>query len=486
MSPSLTNELWRRGELSWKLHAAQLVLDETFRNRKNQLFVGNCSRQWGKSFWAVTKAIETCIRTPFAQVRYGAAFQSDLKDFIIPAFDKVLDDAPDDVKGKKVGNFYIFPNGSRIKLVGLDKNPNGLRGNTLDLIIIDECAFVSNLDYIYESVIVPSTLHRPNCPIIFISTPPSTPAHPFRKYVAKAELESSYVKLDIYSNPLITQEYIDRMARELGGFESTAFKREFLCMFVRDDDAAIVREWKEEFVQEVERDEFYQYYHKYVGMDLGRTHFTALIFGYYDFKKAKLIIEDELTMPGKAWTTLTLKDSIKQKEKELWKNDESPKDVNGTNVPFRRISDNNNPHLIIDLTSLHNLWFFETDKESLEAMVNEVRLMVASGQIIVHPRCKQLIGCLAYGEWDEKRKEFEESKVGYGHYDHLAALIYLVRNLSKSTNPIPITHGHVNQSSWLGNVKDQRHHSQNAREISKALSPKRATVATLNRKRGFR
>jgi hypothetical protein len=77
-----------------------------------------------------------------------------------------------------MGHYYIFPNGSRIKLVGLDKNPNGLRGNTLDLIVIDECGFVTNLDYIYKSVIIPATLHRPNCKIIMISTPPSTPAHP--------------------------------------------------------------------------------------------------------------------------------------------------------------------------------------------------------------------------------------------------------------------------------------------------------------------
>lgn len=222
--------LWLRGNLSWKHHAAQKALDETFRNAQGQLFVGNCSRQWGKSYWAVTKAIEVCLKNPKSQVRYGAAFQSDLVDFIIPAFEKIIDDAPASVKPRKVGNFYVFPNGSRIKLVGLDKNPNGLRGNTLDLIIIDECGFVGNLDYIYKSVIIPATLHRPNCKIIFISTPPSTPAHAFVDYVQKAESEGSYVKLDIFSNPLITPDDIDRMAKEMGGRDSTTFRRECLCI----------------------------------------------------------------------------------------------------------------------------------------------------------------------------------------------------------------------------------------------------------------
>jgi len=122
------NKLWQLGNLSWKLHAAQRTLEETYHAVKGQLFVGNCSRQWGKSFWAVKIAVETAIKNPKAQIRYGAAFQSDLVDFIIPAFEKIMDDAPKEVKGRKVGHYYLFPNGSRIKLVGLDKNPNGLRG----------------------------------------------------------------------------------------------------------------------------------------------------------------------------------------------------------------------------------------------------------------------------------------------------------------------------------------------------------------------
>lgn len=475
--------LWTRGELNWKLHAAQRALEDTFRASPGQLFVGNCSRQWGKSFWAVKLAVETAIKQPKAQIRYGAAFQSDLVDFIIPAFEKIFEDAPESVKGRKVGNYYVFQNGSRIKLVGLDKNPNGLRGNTLDLIIIDECGFVANLDYIYKSVIIPATLHRPNCRVVLISTPPSTPAHPFVDYAQKAELEGSYVKLDIYTNPLITDADIERMAREMGGKESTTFRRECLCEFILDDDSAIVREWRDDFVAEIERDEFYQYYHKYNGMDLGRKHFTANVYGYYDFKRAALVIEDETTMEGKLWTTLTLVNAIKEKEDELWNNKAEPRDSNREHIPYRRISDNNNPHLIMDLGQLHGLYFAETTKESLEAMVNEVRLMVKDGRIIVHPRCKMLIGCLKYGAWDKKRKEFVESKV-YGHFDHLAALVYLVRNLNKTTNPVPLTHGFENHRAWLGHVREKTQASNNAREMGKILLPKQALIPTSNRRRG--
>lgn len=481
-------QLWLRGDLSWKLHSAQTHLDKVYNEARGTLFVGNCSRQWGKSYWAVTKAIEQAIKVPKSQIRYGAAFQSDLVDFIIPAFDKIFEDAPKNVRGvlKKVGSSYVFPNGSRIKLVGLDKNPNGLRGNTLDLIIIDECGFVGNLDYIYKSVIIPATLHRPNCRVILISTPPSTPAHPFVDYIQKAELNGSYVKLDIHTNPLITVDDIQRMADEMGGKNSTTFRREALCELVTDSDLAIIPEWKDSYIQEIERDQYFQYYHKYVGMDLGIKDFTALIFGYFDFKRAALIIEDEIKMNGPSMNTLLLVGEVKKKERELWNNtDEAGKEVRDSNnnpVPFRRVSDTNWPILIQDLSSLHSLTFIETNKDNLEAMINEVRLMVQAGQIIVHPRCAQLIGCLKYGVWDNKKKAFARSSV-YGHFDHLAALVYLVRNLAKHTNPIPVDHGVQNHTHWMGHIKDRVGKSQNAITIAKTLIPRPPQIDTSFQKR---
>lgn len=462
-------ESWYRGRLGWKLHAGQKVINQVFKEAKGQLFVCNISRQFGKSFFAVSKALELALSKPKARIKFGTAFHTDLSEFILPTFDAVLADCPLKIKPvyKVQGSKWVFHNGSEIKLVGLDKTPNSLRGNVIDMIIIDEAAFVEHLEYIYKSVIIPATLHRPNCKIIFISTPPSTPAHSFGDFIQKAELEGSYVKMDIYQNPMITTDDIERMAKEMGGKSSTTFRRECLCELVLDEDLALVKEWDDKYVQEPPRDDYYQYYHKYVGMDLGRKDHTALIFGFYDFKRATLIIEDELTMKGADWTTLTLKEAIIAKEKELWMvSKETPFS------PFRRVADNNNPHLIVDLGSLHNVHFMETNKESLEAMVNDVRLMVGSGQIVISPKCKMLLGCMRYGIWDLKRKEFSRNKV-FGHFDHFAALMYLVRNLAKHTNPIPVDHGFQNHQAWLGNVKEQRNMTHNARVFKNALFPKK-------------
>lgn len=458
----IVNELWRRGNLSFMWHKGQKKINELFEQTQQQLFVGNISRQWGKSFWAVSKAIGHCLQGEKRRVRYGTAFHTDLVEFILPTFELVLETCPVEIrpKYKIVGSKWMFPNGSEIKLVGLDKNPNSLRGNKLDMIILDEAGFVANLDYLYTSVIIPATTHRPDCKIIMISTPPSTPAHPYCDFIAKAEVEGSYAHLTIYDNPLINEETINRLMKESGGPFTTTWRREYLGELVTDSDLAIIPEWKDEFVVDIPEDEYTKFYHRYVGMDLGvRLDFTAAIFGYWHFKMAALVIEDEYHISGPSMNTENLVADLKAKEQELW----------GEIKPFRRIADNNWPLTLLDLSSIHNMPFISTSKDVLETMINELRLMVQNRQVIVHPRCKYLIGCLKYGVWDIKRTKFSRSKV-YGHFDHLAALVYLVRNLLKNSNPIPLDYGHESFRSWKVHLGQKR--SANMNTLEKLFTPK--------------
>lgn len=429
---TLIQEAWLRGNLLYKLHPAQKLIKKAIDQSTNQLFVANCSRQWGKSYLMVSECISFAIRNPKVRIKYGTAFLTDLQEFILPTFQAVLDDCPSLIRPKyKInGSKWVFPNGSEIKLVGLDKNPNGLRGNVIDLIVLDECGFIHGLAGLYKNVIIPATTHRPNCKVIMISTPPTTPAHDFGELIQKAELEGAYSEFNIYTNPLIDEATIQRLMKESGGELSTTWRREYLCELVTEQNSQLVPEWNDRFVQVTEPDEYRKFYHNYVGMDLGVKDFTLALFGYYDFKRATLVIEDELKLNGPTLTTLLLHDQIQLKEKELWKDSKV----------YRRISDNNNPQLIQDLSILHRMSFVSTDKETLEAMLNELRLMIGKERIEVHPRCVQLSGCLKYGVWDAKKKKFARSNV-YGHFDALAALIYLVRNLDRHANPIPHTYG---------------------------------------------
>lgn len=444
--------LWKRGCLDWKLHSGQIRIKEALRKSTGKLFVGNCARQLGKSYEMVSECIELAIKQPKTRIKYGTAFLADLVEFIMPNFETILEDCPSSImpiyKGQKAK--WVFPhNGSEIKLVGLDKNPDGMRGNAIDLSVLDECGFVSDLDYLYKSVLVPATTHRPNAKIILISTPPSTPAHDFVDYAQRAEAEGNYVKLTIYDNPLLTPERIAELMRESGGESSTTWRREYLCEFVTDADSVIIPEWRDDFIIDRKQDEYFRFYHLYDGMDLGVKDFTVIIFGYYDFKRATLVIQDEVKLNGPQLTTLLIKDTVEAFEKRLWPE----------RTVYRRISDNNNLQLIQDLALLHKMNFIATSKETLEAMINELRLMVQKGQIEVHPRCKQLIGCLKYGVWDKNKKKFAKSSA-YGHFDALAALIYLVRNIDKHCNPIPSNYGFDVRNS---RIKTQKNTSEGAR-----------------------
>lgn len=471
------DEAWADGSYSDRiLSDAQKKIKKIFDEIRDPTFVVECSRQLGKTYFACWLADKTARENPGCQVRLATAFYVDIEPIIIPNYKKVLESCPDEMQPRYKRGTYTYDNDSQVILVGLDKNPNKLRGNRIRLIIIEEAGFVDSdkLQYVIESIVAGAQLRERDARTVLISTPPEEGQdHYFCELADVMALRGSYIKLTIDQSGL-PREAIEAFEKKLGGRNSIAFRREGLCERVVDATRNLIPEWKDEYAEIPPTDEYFVYYHKYVGMDLGRVDHTALIFGYYDFKRATLFIQDELILTGADWTTITLKEEILRSETALWPEMR----------PFRRISDNNNPHLILDLNSLHNVHFMETSKESLEAMVNELRIMVGAGQIRVDPKCKFTIGCLKYGVWDKQRKAFARSKA-YGHFDHLAALIYLVRNIAKHTNPVPLDHGKPNHKAWLGGIKDQMRASENARVLERSLLPKNLRVNKKPKARRF-
>lgn len=423
--------LWARGDIEGLLlHEGQQIIDERFCSLERQLIVLNISRQFGKSFYGVVKAIATALRKPFQRIRIGAAFESDLTEFIEPAFEQILEACPTRFKPRYIQQKkrYKFKNGSSIKLVGLDKKPNGLRGNTIDLIILDEAGFIRRLDYLYHSVIVPLTTHRPNAKILVMSTPPESPDHEFWEFVDRAKMEGSYLEFTIDQNPMLTKDDIARIEREMGGRESSAFQREYLCKRIIEQERAIVPEWNSLYVRAHDpKDEMYQFWHKYWSLDIGvQLDKTVCLFAHYDFRHSRLCVEDEVDISGVKTTTDLIEKRLHEKSREI-----------GYDEPYRRIADNSHPLLLNDLaTRERGIAFSATDKAKLHEMVGELRVWVRMGRVHVNPKCKQTLGCLESGVWNEKRDQFARSKV-YGHYDALAALVYLVRNIDQWTNPIP-------------------------------------------------
>lgn len=416
--------------MHFKLHPGQEAIDSAFRAVTGKLFVANCARRIGKTWWVVTECLSVAISKPKARVKVATAFLTDLEEFILPAFDSVMADMPESIRPRQVlnKNKFIFKNGSEIQLIGLDRKPNAGRGNYCDFYVFDEAAFIKNVSYIYSSVVVPMTMYRNGARVVMISTPPKSPDHDFKDFCIKAKRENAYVELDIFKNPMVSPDMIEEYKKEC--LAESDWQREYMCQFATDENSAIIPEMKDYNYLRGEKCESYEFFHKYVGMDLGVRDLNVTLFAYYDFTRGKLVIEREHVMSGPQMTTPKLHAAISAIEQELWQGKE----------PYKRVADNNNPLLLLDLGSIHNMFFNSTSKDSLHAMINNLRVWIKDEKVEIDESCTYLIDSLKYGLWNDTRKEFARSKV-LGHYDAIAAMMYLIRNIDENTNPIPKKRG---------------------------------------------
>lgn len=429
--------LWHKGILSYKLHKAQQEIYDFVEQSKDKTVVISSSRRLGKSFLLCLYAIEQCLKKDNVVVKYVAPQQQMIKTILRPIMREVLKDCPPELRPdyKTNDKLYRFPNGSEIQLAGTDSgHAESLRGGSSDLCIVDEAGFCSDLQYIVQSILIPTTTTTEG-KIILSSTPPKTPDHEFVAFIREAEHKGTLMKKVIYDNPLITPTQINDIIRafeHVGGINSVEFRREYLCEIIVDQDEAIVPEFNDALQKEIISDwKRPPRFDVYTAMDLGFKDLTVVLFAYYDFRNSKLIIEDELVMKGVKMTTDVLASSIKNKEATLWVN----KLTNDIQKPLLRISDNN---LIVlnDLQRLHNLSFMPTSKDHKDAALNNMRMYLAQRKVVINPRCRTLILHLKNGTWNKARTTYDRS-VDAGHYDAIDALMYLVRNVNWAKNPYP-------------------------------------------------
>lgn len=483
ISPALIDGAWAKGILHWKLRPIQQLMYQREASSQSLKWVENCSRRLGKSFRLAVRATETAIRIPNALIPFAAPTGKMLRAINIPIFRKICHDAPPDVKPewKQADSKFTFPNGSEITLAGVNNgHADDLRGREATEAYVDEAGFVDDLEYLIEDVLMPQLLTTGG-KLIMSSSPSRTPAHDFARYCHEAQMEGNYAEYDIYQSGY-PADLIEKFRAEANGPtwnpgdpDSSTWLREYMCRFVVDENYAIIPEWKPEYETPIATDKYFPFYQLYEGMDMGAVDKTVVIFGYYDFLNAALVILDEIVMHGPAMTTEKLAAAIKAREKELWPERSKEFDKKPGAKPAR-IADNNNPIMLLDLASMHGISFTPTQKTGkterqtiLESMVNDLRIQVAAGRVKVHPRCKETIGCLRYGVWEEKRRTFDRSSV-YGHYDALAALIYLNRNVNRSHNPIPATFQLSQNTHFISDdLKKKKEHE----EIKKIFSFKR-------------
>lgn len=447
---------WLAGELRYKLDPVQA--EDAVRVRQwwrdteeaaQRWAVLDCARRYGKDTMMGTMAAELCIRRPKSRVPYAAPTQRMVTEILEEVFEQIFSDCPPPLRPvwKKADSRWVFPNGSRIILVGFDMHPDRARGRSMDAWFLTEPGFFSDLPRVMKTVLMPQALTNPHARGLMGSTPPETPSHPWSTtYVPLARARGRYIHRTLWDNPRVTERAKRSFIEETGGELSSETRREWYAEHVADAklavvpefsggkqvelDGVVVSETEEAICQPVERPRWFD---AYTVLDPGWEHLCACLFGYYHFDLGMVVIEDEFAVPQQ--NTKKVAELIKTKEKELW-GGSSRYHMGGMRPqPYVRYSDTD-LRMIGDLNQLHGILFAPTLKDNLSAQVNHVRVLVQQRQLRIHPRCTILRSHLRNGIWTKNRKKFAESDE-FGHFDTLACLIYLIRMVSRNRNPNP-------------------------------------------------
>lgn len=474
-------ELWRRGILTWKLDPFQQELHKKFFESTNKIQVVLSSRRLGKTFCVCVMAVEQCLKKSNSIVKILAPTKLMIDDITTSLFPIIFDDCPEELKPTSLKSkyTYLFPNGSRIQLAGTDSgHAEKLRGSFADLCIVDEAGFCRDLANTVRSILIPTTMNTKG-KILLLSTPPKEPDHDFVKFVEDAEEKGTLLKKTIFDNPRITSEEIkDIVAAYPNGMQDLEFRREFLCEMVKDGTYSVLPEFTSQLELEIVKDwPRPPFFDCYEAMDIGGRDLTVILFGYYDFRAAKVIIEDELVYnfqeENNTYDRFLTK--LRAIEDKLWMNPLTGE----VKQPSLRVSDIN--YVVTDelykVSKIQDpsrpIAFTVPRKDDKEAAINTLKMLFSARKIIIHPRCTTLIRHLRNVKWSKSRteKKFARSPDN-GHYDAVDALIYFIRSISYNKNPYPARYDLGPGELFVANPQSFRENSTTQINVFKKIFKK--------------
>ena len=450
-----TEALWRAGDLSYLLLRQQIEAAEAWRRSwaRSRKFYLECSRRFGKSFLFCVEAVTTALLRPGNIVRYAAPTAKMVGTIVAPHMRDILADAPEDMcpRFHRQDGVWRFPNGSEIHVAGCDSGgAERLRGAYADLCIVDEAAMIDAVGNVVSAILMPQTLTRDGR-ILIGSTPGYSPEHDAFRLAEDCRRVESYIHATIYACEHITPAQIEEYQAEAGGPLSTTWRREYLAEWVVDSERAVVPEWvtvRDLAIDETERP---SHFVAIVAADIGFNDLTVGLGGFWHFDRACAVIEDEFVCEGQTSADIDAACAMMEQRRGY-----RPDILHVADAP---------PIVIAEMAKARHAagrlggWAAVTKssaaKGSDDAMLAALRRDIAarvdnekqrlSGKILIHPRCRTLIGHLGSAIWNRSRTSFERSGT-MGHFDAVDALTYFMRHVDRHTNPYPAQR--VSQAQW--------------------------------------
>lgn len=420
----LREYMWKSGYLHWKLWEQQLPIYDGVRNFHRtdvEELVILCARQFGKSHLGVLMAIEDCLRYPNKCILIMAPTLKQCTEIVAPRLRDVCSDAPPGLiqRSKSESKWYV--GSSELVLGGFDQASSSQRGKTVQNIYIEEIVDSHPDDYIesMRSDLAPALTHSDKGKMIFLTTPPKIPDHPFIiETMTQASLKGALYTYTIKDNNKLSQEQYDACVRRSGGEHSVDFRREYMCEIVRDASVLVVPDFsKDRHVKDftVPHKSFYQ-----TTVDFGGVRDkTVAVLTSYDFLRNKMLVIDERVFSANTPTKFIV---------------ESLREMEGNHHIEKRYADSPG-QLLIDLKAVHNYDVLIPPKDDWKANINHLAVAFCNDEIEIAKKCQFVIASCNSGMFNKQRTDFERT-VALGHCDGIAALMYAYRTLYKS-NPYP-------------------------------------------------
>jgi hypothetical protein len=461
---------WSVARLRYKLYGHQRPAYDDFKARivdpaALRAYALQWPRRVGKTFVAETIGVETCLTVPGARGVVIAPTEDMLEEFVIPTINSICADAPTRMRprwAKSDGKFYFDHNGSHIALYGA-KDDSAIdvigRGPAAHFIIYEEAGHIANLKKVRQvaSPQLLSNMHIPHAGWqLFVGTPPESTAHEFVKLCRAFKRDGRVNKLTIWESQYERDRILKHIEESADGMpldeymDTEDFRREFMAEFVSDPTRKVLKRATEKYLEECQRRyrEVAQagrpsHFAVIEAMDVGwAPDWTFWLIAWWHHRLQTLVVEKELFW-REGFRHEDMASAIKAEEEKLLGSARVSPFHTGFRAPARW--SDYSPILLAELADKHGLVFNPTAKDDRDTAISNCDRMISGalsvGKLAINPQgCPQLLTQMDAAVWGKgsRRKEFARDDMKrYGHYDGVAALIYLTRNVIRTEEPYP-------------------------------------------------
>jgi hypothetical protein len=466
---SLIKECWYRGNLRHltrpgpQREAYDFIKGRDMAFSAFSPFVFNFHRRLGKTFLSTLLCIEACLKRPGIFAKFLGPSATQVQDILEEHWSIIMMQCPPDLEPDPFrGEKFTFRNPrwqhkgsyakSILRLYGVNNDRgNKARGGSTDVGIFDECREMADLAYTWGSVLLPTFKGRHEPLALFISSPPDSMDHPYvQKFIAEAREKGRYRCVPASKDPTWTKEEDDLFAREMGGRDSPEYRREIQCELISDATSLIMPEFAQadsyldtgtgvelqnEYVEAFTPEGRPPHYVAYTIADMGgagkRTDRCGILFGFLDFLKGLVYIEDELFLRDLDTRAISL--AWRHKAEELY--DKEFERSQGREVVEIDWWAQTTEQQLVDFYRLFNLNARNVPTHDKEAARRYARMVFSTSKLRIHPRCEELQYQLRNGQRTISG-DFQRSE-RLGHCDLVAALIALFRIVDWERNVIP-------------------------------------------------